>query len=247
MFHGKCAYCETYIRAVTTIEVEHWRPKGNVKSEEGPMYEGYAWLAADWANLFAACSNCNRPTKHAVPGGGVIAGKGMRFPLETGRTRGPIEGDEGTERPLLLNPCDPDPERAPERHLAFATPDELTDSDLQGIIRAPAAAGGDDPLGAMSISVYALNRDGLVTKRKDTYHRVARPILKIRETLARIRSVAPGSAEESYLLEEIKDNREELRYLLRDEAEHLLMVRQYAAPILAELDAWEAGAAGGSG
>ena len=67
--------------------------KGRIKSEEGPMYEGYAWLAADWHNLVAACPNCNRPTKHPLPGGGVTAGKGMRFPLATARTKDPDNTD----------------------------------------------------------------------------------------------------------------------------------------------------------
>lgn len=240
MFHGKCAYCESSILAVTTIDVEHWRPKGRIKSEEGPMYEGYAWLAADWHNLVAACPNCNRPTKHPLPGGGVTAGKGMRFPLATARTKDPAEGDELTERPLLLNPTDPEDDRAPELHLAFATPAELaTDPALTGILRAREPAAPGDPLGTWSIDVYALNWQALVDRRAYMYRRVAGAIVGLRRALERFPNAAPGDGEEAYLTQTIKDGRAELRDLLSEDGEYLLLVRQYAAPILEELDAWE--------
>jgi uncharacterized protein (TIGR02646 family) len=50
MFHGKCAYCESRIRAVATPHIEHFRPK-NI----------YISLTYKWTNLLLACPVCNNP------------------------------------------------------------------------------------------------------------------------------------------------------------------------------------------
>lgn len=55
LYHGKCAYCETYD---PSPHVEHYRPKRG----------GYYWLAYSWDNLIISCSQCN--TK-----------KGSQFPI----------------------------------------------------------------------------------------------------------------------------------------------------------------------
>src|SRR5687767_14591880 len=101
MFHKKCAYCESNVAHVTSIDVEHWRPKGKILTDNGYV-DGYWWLAAEWTNLFPACPHCNRPTKHKDAAGKTVAGKGMRFPLDGPRTAAPQEGDEETELTVLL-------------------------------------------------------------------------------------------------------------------------------------------------
>src|SRR6266536_5200929 len=113
MFHGKCAYCESFIGHISPTDVEHWRPKGSIRTEDGILMDGYWWLAAEWTNLFPACPHCNRPTRHEAAGGGTTAGKGMRFPLATARLQAPQEGDELNEQPLLLNPSDSHEQRTP--------------------------------------------------------------------------------------------------------------------------------------
>ena len=39
LFHGKCAYCETFYSASAPVDVEHYRPKGAVS--EDPSHPGY--------------------------------------------------------------------------------------------------------------------------------------------------------------------------------------------------------------
>jgi uncharacterized protein (TIGR02646 family) len=48
LFHGKCAYCESYIRHVDYGHIEHYRPKSK-----------YRRLAFRWSNLVLACGICN--------------------------------------------------------------------------------------------------------------------------------------------------------------------------------------------
>ena len=64
MFRGKCAYCESRIRAVHPTDIEHYRPKAAVLMGGKPEKPGYYWLAAHWENLLASCIFCNRPNRH---------------------------------------------------------------------------------------------------------------------------------------------------------------------------------------
>ncbi|ADL02219.1 HNH endonuclease [Brevundimonas subvibrioides] len=57
LFHGKCAYCESRYDITAPVDIEHFRPKGEV---EGEIHTGYWWLAADWENLLPSCIDCNR-------------------------------------------------------------------------------------------------------------------------------------------------------------------------------------------
>jgi hypothetical protein len=236
MFHRKCAYCESIIGHITSLDVEHWRPKGGIRTEDGAVVEGYWWLAAEWTNLFPA-PHCNRPTIHAAAGGGTTAGKGMRFPLQPKRAAAPQEGDELTEQPLVLNPSDPDPQRAPELHLEFFTEQEMAaDTDLEGLLRAASdGAGGDDPLGAESIGVYGLNRDELVRRRKELVLRIRTAIANIKDAMATIQELPSGGEAEARQVAIIRRHRDELERLLADDAEYLLLARQFAAPFVAEL------------
>ncbi|EOP40053.1 TIGR02646 family protein [Bacillus toyonensis] len=104
MFHGKCAYCESEIRAISYEEIEHFRPKGaiRIKVKENLKYPGYYWLAMKWDNLLVSCPKCNKI-------------KGNFFPLvnENNRTANPNQISQ--EAPLLINPC----EEAPEDHIKY--------------------------------------------------------------------------------------------------------------------------------
>ena len=48
-FNNKCWYTEAY-DSVSSIHVDHYRPKGRVKDLAGNKFEGYWWLAFDWKN-----------------------------------------------------------------------------------------------------------------------------------------------------------------------------------------------------
>lgn len=90
LYHGKCAYCETYD---PSPHIEHYRPKRG----------GYYWLAYSWDNLIISCSQCN--TK-----------KGNQFPImeqkasflgtaeELAQINTLSEEYDRTENPLLLIP-----------------------------------------------------------------------------------------------------------------------------------------------
>lgn len=130
LFHGKCAYCETFYPAVAPVDVEHYRPKGGVG--EDAVHPGYWWLAMDWENLLPSCIHCNRLNEHVTPvlstqlvelradGAGfskqrrVTTGKGNHFPI-LGRRATPSSRDFSAECALLLDPCRDNP----KEHLTF--------------------------------------------------------------------------------------------------------------------------------
>ena len=126
LFHGKCAYCESRYDITGPVDIEHYRPKGEVEHEE---HDGYWWLAGDWENLLPSCLDCNRRRGQMTPAllASVSAvldatlrsgfsllqtGKGSSFPLAPGGVRmtaEPLEVDRkaqtDAELALLLDPC----------------------------------------------------------------------------------------------------------------------------------------------
>jgi uncharacterized protein (TIGR02646 family) len=234
LFHGKCAYCESAMGHVTPADVEHWRPKGKIRIDDGTLIDGYWWLAADWENVFAACPHCNRPTRHDVPGGSRTAGKGMRFPLVTPHVNAPREGDERTERPLLLNPCDSDPAGRPEQHLVFAT--EL---ELAGVVQATADdTGCDDLVGRTSIDVYALNRSALVTRRAEKLNAIRTAITTVENAITTLQRLASFPRDDPAVVAQfdtITAQRALFDAWLAEDAEYLLLARQIVLPFLDQL------------
>lgn len=165
LFHGKCAYCETYYASQGPVDIEHYRPKGGV--EDDPDHWGYWWLAADWKNLLPSCIDCNRRRYQVLPTPDTASltdlrasgkpiwqtGKENAFPVMQG-TRALGLGDDLdsellTEKPYLLDPCDTDGD--PAQHLEFLVdlpvpfglilPRRLDASDLNAL---PLAATGAD-------------------------------------------------------------------------------------------------------
>ncbi|HEV7658992.1 MAG TPA: hypothetical protein VGO55_04020 [Allosphingosinicella sp.] len=130
LFHGKCAYCETYYEQSAPMDVEHYRPKGAVHDSTHP---GYWWIAMAWDNLLPSCIDCNRKRNQLTPvssnlltlnlesrtlssNAAMLSGKKDSFPLENETSRiHPRGANFGDEQPLLLDPCRHDP----SEHLAF--------------------------------------------------------------------------------------------------------------------------------
>lgn len=171
IFHGKCAYCETYFAASAPVDVEHFRPKGAVGEDK--EHPGYWWLAMVWTNLLPSCIDCNRKrlqrspapssslidlNQQASSSGFVAAASGKKdsFPLAEGGVRLVDESiDYDSEKALLLDPTRDDP----AEHLCFHVKSSLA-------LVAPAMRDGmASERGAMSIQVYGLNRLGLVQDR----------------------------------------------------------------------------------
>lgn len=179
LFHGKCAYCESFYDATAPVDVEHFRPKGRVAEDEA--HPGYWWLAADWNNLLPSCIDCNRRRRQrlAEPGGAPMAdstGKADQFPVE-GAHLADHAADIGAERPLLIDPCRDDP----ARHLGF-----LVDTNPLLALVLPLDAAEAPQRGAAAIRVHGLNRLALVQERT----RVLRRLELLREVLARLDEAA---------------------------------------------------------
>lgn len=148
-FGSKCAFCETQLRATSTIELEQYRPKQGArgfetatsKTAEDSIYleNHYWWTSLDWDNQLISCPECNRF-------------KGTWFPLADESRRAQPPGQEGPgledEEPLLLDPCSDDP----EAHLDF------TDD---GMVRPRTEKG------RVTIELLNLNRSELVQGRLD--------------------------------------------------------------------------------
>lgn len=103
---GKCCFCEGDFSAHVAGDVEHFRPKGSVKSPTARLYPGYYWLAYEPTNLYFACPDCNEYRK------------GDWFPLldESLRARS-HHRSVATERNLILDPGGP---TDPRDHIRFA-------------------------------------------------------------------------------------------------------------------------------
>ncbi|MDH3762291.1 MAG: hypothetical protein OEU50_15015 [Gammaproteobacteria bacterium] len=177
LFHGKCAYCETRYAAIQPMDVEHWRPKGQVELEDGSAKKpAYYWLAASWDNLLPSCIDCNRKRKQidAVSGNVRSLGKKDRFPIQLEANRAAQQGGEFNEMPLLLNPCSSNPK--PEDILKFTDDAVVTARISNGIERKMADA---------SILAYGLNRSELVLNRREHLNLVRLHIATIK-SLAQI-------------------------------------------------------------
>jgi uncharacterized protein (TIGR02646 family) len=103
--NGKCAFCEAIFDANVAGDVEHYRPKGAVRTDAGVLHPGYYWLGYVWSNLSYACPDCNEYRKRD------------RFPLvvEADRARD-HHADVAAEQPLLLDPYG---DKDPREHIVF--------------------------------------------------------------------------------------------------------------------------------
>lgn len=133
----KCCYCEGGdFRAHVAGDVEHYRPKGSVKTDVEEIYPGYYWLAYSPTNLYFACPDCNAYRKRS------------RFPLKFEIARARNHHDPlGAEQPLLLDPAGP---QNPRDHIRFARDQPV----------------GVTEEGRVTIEVLHLDRDQLTKKRR---------------------------------------------------------------------------------
>ncbi|UQI28495.1 endonuclease [Pseudomonas bijieensis] len=130
LFHGKCAYCESFYASTAPVDVEHYRPKGAV--HEDATHPGYWWLGMDWENLLPSCIDCNRKRKQSMPklsaklltlqeqqrgfSHGVLVSSGKKDSFPVLGTRASTEASSIlNEYPLLLDPCGDNP----DEHLKF--------------------------------------------------------------------------------------------------------------------------------
>jgi uncharacterized protein (TIGR02646 family) len=104
MSHGKCWYSEAP-DAVSDWHVDHFRPKGKARDEDGTEHDGYQWLAFDWKNYRIAGSYPNSPHKD---GQGRTRGKWDFFPLALGCKRATWDQQDCSQEVcLILDPASP--------------------------------------------------------------------------------------------------------------------------------------------
>lgn len=96
IYDEKCSYCESTVRHVAAVQVEHYRPKNGVAEEA--THNGYYWLALEWSNLVLGCPVCN--------GQGA---KGNKFPILGDRVfrQNPIGSNSNLDRSQLLPDVSP--------------------------------------------------------------------------------------------------------------------------------------------
>ncbi|RYG20780.1 MAG: endonuclease [Caulobacteraceae bacterium] len=191
LFHGKCAYCESFYGAQAPVDVEHYRPKGAVESTDHP---GYWWIAMQWENLLPSCLDCNRRRRQQTPVAvndlkvlfeQMSTGKKDAFPI-AGTRAAPEAADLSAEQPLLLDPT----RDQPTEHLVI----NLGEGHAAGLMYPKTVLAGVDPAvlagrdhaasargaeraqasvrGAVSIQVYGLNRMKLVQERAAVIRRL---------------------------------------------------------------------------
>lgn len=181
MFHGKCAYCESQITAIYSGDIEHFRPKGG----------GYYWLAANWDNLLFACPFCNQTYTHEFAVNGTlreaVQGKRDQFPLlaeeyrlgagqaalflgDQEAYRQAFDVEEGVR--LLLMPCT---DENVEKYFSYSS---------EGVIVAAKSLTALERRRAeTSISVYALQRLGLVLAREARLVKIKAQIRRVEEAI----------------------------------------------------------------
>lgn len=186
LFHGKCAYCESFYASQAPVDVEHYRPKGAVEGE--PNHPGYWWLGMEWTNLLPSCLDCNRRRKQLAPDAisnlnllykATQSGKKDSFPIEGVRAE-QEDAELALERPMLLDPTRDDPKAhltywladgaagglvLPKRSAGIAANPQLAAVGAALEVAAQAAAANLSVRGAVSIQVYGLNRMRLVQER----------------------------------------------------------------------------------
>ena len=177
-YYFKCAYCERIYK----LDVEHYRPKGEVRDENnnivqvanyaGAMIDhpGYYWLCYEWSNLLPSCITCNRE-----------GGKNSKFPAIHHYESRPVFNPPPTldynaclvntnplltEQPYLLNP------EADNNFLTYFT--FIIDANKKGI----RIEGIDlNRRGEITADICKLNRDEV------KYDRVQKVIYPIKKTM----------------------------------------------------------------
>jgi len=222
MFHKKCAYCD---RSTTVGDVEHWRPKNAVSSEDNKkLSDGYWWLAARWENLLFSCMECNQCRNREMEGesGLSMAGKGTQFPLDDEKKRAKDVGKEKDETPLLLNPCDDDP----AKYMKIAL-----QGDETGVLQPLLDTDEHYKRARTSIDIFGLNEFSLVQRRVQLLNDLQNRIEYLNEQFASLSGdLTTPKADEIFA--KIEDKLTQLMAFLDDERENMLLIRQVVVPYL---------------
>jgi hypothetical protein len=225
LFHDKCAYCESSYQAVDSRDVEHFRPKGGVT--EAPLHPGYWWLAAKWSNLLPSCPPCNQrrrqltydPTKTLEEFDRLrlvepqfLSGKANSFPLRGNNWIDREDGDVSTEDPLLINPCERDPNSHLQWIFDWDRQDSLWEAEVVTASLKPRSVDGvEDPYAKASIAIYGLNRAGLVRERMARIKEMQLILGPVADTMSDLAAAPRAGADHDRLLARLNKYREKFR------------------------------------
>lgn len=224
VFNGKCAYCESTYAHVTSLDVEHFRPKAEIATATGvELAPGYFWLGNEWTNLLASCPDCNRSRRHRVPGQTerILLGKGTQFPLDDERAR--VRHHEASlhaEEPvrLLIDPCKDNPE-------------QLLRFDVEGLVHPVFGESVfEGRKGKISIEAYALQRKPLVEERKKHLIDLIKLIGDIRYQLNAHHDLVEDGVAQARIdgsLEQLDKLIDRARSMLASRSPYLAMLRGY--------------------
>ena len=224
VFRTKCAYCESRFAHVTPKDIEHFRPKSEIATDDGRLRPGYYWLAGEWNNLLVSCPDCNRAREHFVPelDKPLRLGKGMIFPLQPGairvrRPRRPLTGEELNR--LLIDPCREDP----AEHLTF--------DDRGWVLPRTDRRGKPSAKGVASIAGYALQRKFLVDERFRTLNDLIKKVGLLEGAILDFHNYEnDGNKQEvERKFQEIDVLLDDLRSMLSEDAPYLAMKREWIA------------------
>lgn len=219
LFNDKCAYCEALL-STQPGDIEHFRPKSEIKEGKQTLRPGYYWLASEWDNLYLSCRDCNGERyqemvdEYVAPKGG----KGNRFPVAPSSRRLKYP-NKSKEEPLLLDPCDDDP----EEHLSFPTA-------RQGAV-VPRKSGADATRAAETIRILGLNRVLLAQARKESLTFLELPL----DTLRQYHADARENPNDPKLRARFEDLKKKLRALPTPKRSFSACVRQAIEEAIEEL------------
>ncbi|MCL6294869.1 AAA family ATPase [Jejuia spongiicola] len=150
LFNGKCAYCEDPIKSTSKGDNDLYRPKDGSMNIDGSFDpDHYWWLAYEWLNMYLSCSACNRRYKR------------NNFPVEGNRAA--VMGDLSVEKPLLLDPCNPNDFL--EQHIGYEKEEAI----------------GFTKRGQQTIKILGLNRSALRRQRRQELRNLAKLIAQYNE------------------------------------------------------------------
>lgn len=224
VFANKCAYCEFRLDGAP-FDIEHYRPKGKVREDDGTFSGGYWWLAADWSNLLPSCQDCNRSRYHeTVDDGRHLFGKENLFPLIGGTPRSTGLGGEAAEIPGLLNPTVDEP----RDHLVF-TIEVLPDGKSSSSIVSARLRddGSPDPRGAATWKVVGLNRPPLVRARAERLKSLRLALRSVEKTWLNYRQAEHAIDKDALLTEAREEMRETWEHFLSWDAPYSAACRAY--------------------
>ena len=164
IYFGKCAYCETKIKPVSTEHIEHFRPKAKITNVNA---NGYYWLGYEWSNLLLACPSCNgkKDTKFPLLRNNHIVNHPVNPVGDIDYLLLPESADYLLqERSLLINP-------------EYWKPENLMYIDYFGKL-IPIK---NNLLAVTTIEEIGLNRDDLVANRQSKIDKI---IIRIEEQIA---------------------------------------------------------------